>query len=188
MTARVKMGMIGIFVACAFALLMVMPAATASASPVAKVDVSTLSLDKSSERDFDVGLQMFLVKDPRSGVLYFDSEKAKAAGASEDLLTVGSDFNQVTIAHNDRESRIGLPVWGKYCGPGHSGPGKPIDYLDTACMHHDACYGRKGYFSVSCDKALIREINTDLGRMGRAEKAMAYAVRAYFKAQIWWNS
>jgi hypothetical protein len=28
----------------------------------------------------------------------------------------------------------------KYCGPGCTGPGAPINAVDAACMAHDACY------------------------------------------------
>ncbi|MEL6062503.1 MULTISPECIES: hypothetical protein [unclassified Methylobacterium] len=31
-------------------------------------------------------------------------------------------------------------IYGNFCGPGNRGPGyKPIDALDRACAHHDAC-------------------------------------------------
>lgn len=170
------------------ALFMIMPIGSANASSISDIEVSKITLDKSSEADFDAGLKMFLVKAPESGVIYFDTNKAREAGVSTDLLAVGEDFNQVSLAYADKKSRIGIPVWGNYCGPGHSGPGKPIDRLDTACMNHDNCYARRGYFSVECDRQLIAEIDANIGRMGRGEKAMAYAIRTYFKAQAWWNS
>lgn len=31
-------------------------------------------------------------------------------------------------------------IYGNFCGPGNRGPGfQPIDALDLACAHHDAC-------------------------------------------------
>ncbi len=31
-------------------------------------------------------------------------------------------------------------IYGNFCGPGNRGPGyPPIDALDLACAHHDAC-------------------------------------------------
>jgi len=36
--------------------------------------------------------------------------------------------------------RGALLINGNFCGPGNRGPGHPpIDALDLACMHHDAC-------------------------------------------------
>ncbi len=47
---------------------------------------------------------------------------------------------------------------GNYCGKGQRGEGlPPIDALDAACMHHDACYDTAGYSSCACDAALRRE-------------------------------
>jgi hypothetical protein len=35
----------------------------------------------------------------------------------------------------------GFLIYGNYCGPGNRGPRyKPIDALDLACAHHDACW------------------------------------------------
>ncbi len=49
---------------------------------------------------------------------------------------------------------------GNYCGPGSRGEGlPPIDALDEACMHHDACsppFG-KGLPSCGCNARLTRE-------------------------------
>ncbi len=50
--------------------------------------------------------------------------------------------------------KIGIPVYGNWCGPGHSGPGAPIDDLDACCMTHDRCYDREGYLDCGCDFAL----------------------------------
>jgi len=33
-----------------------------------------------------------------------------------------------------------VALYGRYCGPGHSGPGQPIDAIDAACKRHDAAY------------------------------------------------
>ena len=32
-----------------------------------------------------------------------------------------------------------LLIYGNYCGPGNNAPLPPIDALDAACAHHDAC-------------------------------------------------
>ena len=53
-----------------------------------------------------------------------------------------------------------LVFHGNYCGPGSRGPGlPPVDALDAACMHHDACsppVGR-GLPSCGCNARLRRE-------------------------------
>ncbi|GJE43151.1 hypothetical protein [Methylobacterium soli] len=37
-------------------------------------------------------------------------------------------------------ARGALLIHGNFCGPGNRGPGyPPVDALDAACMHHDAC-------------------------------------------------
>lgn len=76
----------------------------------------------------------------------------------------------------------GIPcVYGKWCGPGCSGPGAPIDDVDACCQAHDLCYGRRGYSSCSCDRDLLnciapkRNIRTPKGRA-------AWAIWTTFKA------
>lgn len=34
-------------------------------------------------------------------------------------------------------------VYGRWCGPNVSGPGTPVDKLDSACKDHDNCYAGK---------------------------------------------
>ncbi|OZM56978.1 phospholipase [Lottiidibacillus patelloidae] len=45
----------------------------------------------------------------------------------------------------------------KWCGPGCSGPGAPINRVDAACKMHDECYqyyGDKCY----CDQVFIQQL------------------------------
>lgn len=113
----------------------------------------------------------------------FNRQQALSDGASQELIEAGEFVNSYAIAAEDR---LSLPVWGRYCGPGHSGPGTPVDQLDTACMHHDNCYSRKGYFNCSCDQELISEINSRFSKMKTAEKVATRGVQAYFIAQKLW--
>lgn len=46
-------------------------------------------------------------------------------------------------------------IYGNWCGPGCSGPGDPISPVDACCRFHDYCYTAFGYFSCTCDEALI---------------------------------
>ena len=53
-----------------------------------------------------------------------------------------------------------LVFHGNYCGPGSRGAGRPpIDALDRACMHHDACSPPvgQGLPSCACNDELERE-------------------------------
>ncbi len=47
-----------------------------------------------------------------------------------------------------------LPGGYRYCGPGCSGPGAPINYVDSCCKMHDDCVARHGS-NCRCDKQLI---------------------------------
>ncbi|WP_112182035.1 Parvovirus coat protein VP1-like protein [Paraliobacillus zengyii] len=43
----------------------------------------------------------------------------------------------------------------RYCGPGCSGPGTPVNRLDAICIEHDACYRRYG--QKVCDDIFLRQ-------------------------------
>ncbi|AYV66534.1 Parvovirus coat protein VP1-like protein [Niallia circulans] len=50
--------------------------------------------------------------------------------------------------------KLCLPGGYRYCGPGCSGPGAPINYVDSCCRRHDQCvetYGSCRY----CDEKLL---------------------------------
>jgi len=51
-----------------------------------------------------------------------------------------------------------VAIHGNWCGPGHSGPGTPVDAVDEACCRHDQCYCDRGYFDCSCDRGLIADL------------------------------
>jgi hypothetical protein len=48
-----------------------------------------------------------------------------------------------------------VEVYGNWCGPGHSGPGAPIDRVDQVCCRHDKCYSNRGSLDCSCNRDLI---------------------------------
>jgi tRNA(fMet)-specific endonuclease VapC len=50
-----------------------------------------------------------------------------------------------------------LLIHGNYCGPGNNAPLPPIDALDLACAHHDACTPDGGLPSPACNARLRRE-------------------------------
>ncbi|MEH7333924.1 phospholipase [Neobacillus drentensis] len=57
----------------------------------------------------------------------------------------------------------------RWCGPGCSGPGAPINEVDACCQKHDQCLN-KGISSCQCDKEFMdclhnkRNRETDKGR------------------------
>ncbi|ACL60110.1 hypothetical protein [Methylobacterium nodulans] len=48
-------------------------------------------------------------------------------------------------------------IHGNYCGPGNNAPLPPVDALDVACAHHDACSPDGGLPSRACNARLARE-------------------------------
>lgn len=70
-----------------------------------------------------------------------------------------------------------LVFHGNYCGPGSRGAGlPPIDALDRACMHHDACSPPvgQGLPTCSCNDRLVREA-TVVARTPRIDDALRTA-------------
>lgn len=136
------------------------------------------------------GIQRHLV--PVPGGYYFDATKAKAAGENEYVMAAGASYNALAAdmkAHGPKQATgptiraaVSIPVWGNWCGPGHSGPGAPKDTLDTLCMRHDKCYAARGYFNCYCDAQLKAEIARFSDRMGWRERAMAAAITVAFSA------
>ncbi|GAA0462353.1 phospholipase [Alkalibacillus silvisoli] len=47
----------------------------------------------------------------------------------------------------------------RYCGPGCSGPGAPVNRIDRACKAHDDCYRRRSHSKKQCDEAFIRRLD-----------------------------
>lgn len=127
--------------------------------------------------------------------VYFDEKAAIAARENERVILAGRNFNlvvedQKTNNFNDSPTGepytygVSIPVWGNWCGPGHSGPAAPKDTLDTLCMRHDKCYASRGYFDCACDAQLKAEIDRYAGRMGSKERAMAAAVKLAFSVGL----
>lgn len=118
------------------------------------------------------------------GSVYFDLAAARAAGASPEIIDIGQTINQLASAHNatgngTTAARLSVPVWGNWCGPGYGG-GPALDVLDSICRKHDRCYGSRGYFACSCDRAIVTDIRQNAHRMNSRERATAAAVSTYF--------
>ncbi|KAB7671237.1 Parvovirus coat protein VP1-like protein [Bacillus sp. B1-b2] len=68
---------------------------------------------------------------------------------------------------NKRRNRSGfcLPGGYRYCGPGCSGPGAPINYVDSCCERHDRCVTRYGSCAY-CDQRLMDCVESRKRRQG----------------------
>jgi len=82
--------------------------------------------------------------------------------------------------------KFSLPIYGKWCGPGWSGgkSGKdgPIDKVDAACQAHDYCYRKKGYFSCSCNAALVKGLGPAISQSkGVKSKVLGYGIKTFFE-------
>ncbi|MBS4218566.1 phospholipase [Bacillus sp. FJAT-49711] len=91
------------------------------------------------------------------------------------------------MTRNRYRRKLRLCVFPEYrwCGPGCSGPGAPINEVDAACQAHDECYRHFGA-SCECDRAFLRRLrsmknpNTRTGRH-------AYLLYNYMKFQVLLN-
>lgn len=80
----------------------------------------------------------------------------------------------------NRRRRLGLCYPGyRYCGPWCSGPGEPINPVDSCCKMHDECYliyGPSGY----CDHLFqncLRPYMNSKSKMGRDAAFFSKAIK-----------
>lgn len=131
------------------------------------------------------------------GRISFDFDRAQTDGVSDAVLIAGEVVEEIGAAESGATAvppagasdefvfyGLGWRVHGNWCGPGHSGPGAPIDTLDGICMRHDQCYGRSGYWRDHCDRALIHEILDNWGRMGAWERTLAAGTATLFASKV----
>lgn len=74
-----------------------------------------------------------------------------------------------------RRRGICLPGY-RYCGPGCSGPGNPINVLDAICLEHDGCI-RQTRNRWDCDQKMLAQLRPLLrlsNRIGR-DARLVYA-------------
>lgn len=157
--------------------------AESSSSPSAKANFTP---KKSNNKEFDAQVSKALkfMRVSEGQASYFDTAAAEAGGADAATLEVGSIVNSLAAPQNDGQgdqaaAKLGLPIWGNWCGPGHGG-GAAVDVLDSICRTHDKCYGSRGYFACSCDRAIISDINRNINKMKTQERVTAAAVSVYF--------
>ncbi|MHA7268963.1 hypothetical protein [Arthrobacter sp. HLT1-20] len=157
-------------------------AESASSSP-AKFN-STPTKSNNKEFDAQVSKALKFMRATGGQASYFDTAAAEAGGADSVTLEVGAIVNSLAAGQNNgggdqAAAKLGLPIWGNWCGPGHGG-GAAVDVLDSICRTHDKCYGSRGYFACSCDRAIISDINKNINKMKTQERVTAAAVSVYF--------
>ena len=99
-------------------------------------------------------------------------ESVAAASATSGAASAGKHASVLL----NPTARDGIPVYGKWCGPGHGGNDESDscnDAIDCACKAHDLCYSEYGYLNCRCDNDLVDEMK------GRTN-AVAIAIRVYF--------
>lgn len=69
----------------------------------------------------------------------------------------------------------------RWCGPGCSGPGDPINEIDAACKAHDECYRDTGN-RCACDLELIQRLSS-LQSLRTPEGRHAMIILHYMKIQ-----
>ena len=106
--------------------------------------------------------------DESGNIIDFNLQRATDSGASQIVIDAATKYNSEFSSQRSLQSgaspQLSFPVHGNWCGPGHSGPGGPIDLLDSRCQTHDWCYGQKGYFNKACDRELVVFITLDLSQ------------------------
>ncbi|WP_159549956.1 phospholipase [Streptococcus halichoeri] len=124
--------------------------------------------------------------------MYFDFDKAQNDGVSGEALDIGLEIERVSEEHMEGKftpgtyfRSISIPVYGNYCGPGHSGNNftlPAIDHLDWGCMQHDQCY--KPWSpgeNCACNRQLINFIQTNRRWMPSSAIPTANAIKYYFE-------
>ncbi|MCS4487506.1 hypothetical protein [Streptococcus sciuri] len=130
--------------------------------------------------------------------VYFDYDKAKLAGESEEVLEQGlllelvsNEFSQRTVESPEVRS-FAFAVWGNYCGPGYDGDKftKPAqDILDAGCQAHDKCFkwGWSWTQNCECNKQLVDYIDAHKSEMTGNMAKTAWAIRTYFNTIGSWG-
>lgn len=77
-----------------------------------------------------------------------------------------------------RQSRCIFPNY-RWCGPGCSGPGEPINDVDACCRRHDRCL-RQGVPACRCDSEFMKCLHPKINHhteKGRTASLMYHAMK-----------
>lgn len=82
--------------------------------------------------------------------------------------------------NTNRLGELGICFPGyRYCGPGCSGPGAPINAADQCCKEHDKCYRKYGH-SNYCDQKFHQCLSPYYhyrNKLGRDARIFSRAIR-----------
>jgi Phospholipase A2-like domain len=73
----------------------------------------------------------------------------------------------------------------KWCGPGCSGPGTPINAVDAACRNHDLCYQKYGP-TCKCDRLFLRQLESTINPHTK-EGRQALLIYRYMRFQTFFK-
>lgn len=171
-------------IACALTLSTLLPFAFTSFTTADTSATKSNVINEKNDFQSDVEkIKEYLVVQDETYV--FNLGRALQDGSPQEILQAGQYYNNLISNSsflNSLEpdySKISMPVWGNWCGPGH-GSGAVLDTLDFWCKKHDLCYANRGYFDCICDKQLRDGITHDSHKMKANERAMAAAIVVYF--------
>lgn len=85
------------------------------------------------------------------------------------------------MSRNRKSGKCIFPNY-RYCGPGCSGPGAPLNDVDACCKAHDECY--RTYSSrCECDRMFLNCLKSKVNT--RSDKGLDAALMyAYMKLQV----
>ncbi|WP_058235498.1 phospholipase A2 family protein [Devriesea agamarum] len=131
--------------------------------------------------EYMITLTKYIEVDESTGTAKFDTETAKADGLSEESIQIGQEVNRIYSPENAIATRLAFAFHGNWCGPGHSGPGAPVDNLDELCKRHDECYARTEQHK--CDVELMHQLKINFKKFSLTNKARALAMTAVFASK-----
>jgi hypothetical protein len=82
---------------------------------------------------------------------------ASATITTMTMAQAGKLASRFPVASDSRAAKVAMLFHSNYCGVGSRAGTAPIDVLDAACMHHDACTPSGGIPSCDCNARLEAE-------------------------------
>jgi hypothetical protein len=98
--------------------------------------------------------------------------------AIQSLISPQQQQEAENIGRTAQQLQARLKVYGNWCGPGHSGPGAPVDPVDQVCCKHDKCYSSEGYLDCKCDRDLVRRLPAAMADRRTSASGVAWGAAA----------
>lgn len=180
------------FILVFFSILLISINNVIHANTIDQSNLTVLSTDEQIayiDQETDIAMKYIIQYNDR---MYFDFEKAQNDGVSGEALDIGLAIEEISYEYTNGNFNaqkylrsISIPIYGNYCGPGHSGNNFTLpatDLLDWGCMQHDKCYKpwSPGQ-NCECNRQLAYFIQTNRRWMPNHALPIANAIRAYFE-------